>query len=70
MFQDDESATRLLRVEALAEEVLGDRDTAIKWLNRPRNVFDGVCAMEVIKTEAGADLVEEILKEIDSDYLE
>ena len=65
MFQDDESATRLLRVEALAEEVLGDRDTAIKWLYKPRKVFDGLCAMEVIETEAGADLVEEILREID-----
>ena len=70
MFQDDESATRLLRVEALAEEVLGDRDTAIEWLNRPRKVFDGVSAMEVIKTEAGGDLIEEVLRQIDSDYLE
>jgi uncharacterized protein (DUF2384 family) len=38
------------------------------WLNKPRKIFDGLSAIELIKTEPGASLVEETLIQLDEGY--
>lgn len=58
---------RAAKISALAQEVLG-AEKAMAWLNKPRNIFDGLSAMELIKTEPGASLVEETLIQLDEGY--
>lgn len=58
---------RAAKISALAQEVLG-ADKAMDWLNKPRKIFDGLSAIELIKTEPGADLVEETLIQLDEGY--
>lgn len=58
---------RAAKISALAQEVLG-ADKAMDWLNKPRKMFDGLSAMELIKTEPGASLVEETLIQLDEGY--
>ena len=59
---------RAARLKALATEVLGDDDKALRWLHKPRRAFDNLSAMELMKTEAGAQLVEEMLGQLDAGY--
>jgi len=59
---------RAAKIQALAEVVLGDRDKAMKWLHKPRKAFDKLTAMEIMKTEAGGQLAEELLGQLDSGY--
>ena len=59
---------RAARLKALATEVLGDDDKALRWLHKPRRAFDNLTAMELMKTEAGAQLVEEMLGQLDAGY--
>lgn len=58
---------RAAKIAALAQEVLG-AEKAMAWLNKPRKIFDGLSAMELIKTEPGASLVEETLIQLDEGY--
>lgn len=59
---------RAAKVQALALEVLGDREKAIAWLHKPRQHFGNQAAMEIIQSEAGAQLVEDTLNQIDAGY--
>ena len=59
---------RAAKLQTLAKEVFGDDDKALLWLHKPRKVFDNLSAMELMKTEAGAQLVEEVLGQLDSGY--
>ena len=66
----DESG-RLLRVASiysLAQTVFANQQKAMKWLHKTRQSFEGMNAIDVMKTEAGARLVEEQLLQIDSGY--
>lgn len=63
-----ETAHRIVKITALAQKVLG-AEKATDWLNKPRKVFDGLSAMELIKTESGASLVQEKLIQLDEGYI-
>lgn len=66
----DESG-RLLRVASiysLAQTVFANQEKAMKWLHKTRQSFEGMNAIDVMKTEAGARLVEEQLLQLDSGY--
>jgi uncharacterized protein (DUF2384 family) len=54
-------------VVAIAIRVLGDPDTAAKWLDRPRVQLGGRTPRELLATAAGARRVEELLAQIDDD---
>ncbi|HSX52357.1 MAG TPA: antitoxin Xre/MbcA/ParS toxin-binding domain-containing protein [Cellvibrio sp.] len=58
---------RAAKISALAQEVLG-AEKAMAWLSKPRAIFDGLSALELIKTEPGASLVEETLIQLDEGY--
>ncbi len=55
---------RLARIFALTSEVLKSEDLARKWLHRPQFGLGGEVPIEVMKTEAGAKDVEELLYRI------
>lgn len=59
---------RAAKAQALALEVFGDQVKASQWLHKPRKQFEGQTAMGLIQTEAGAQLVEDTLNQIDSGY--
>jgi putative toxin-antitoxin system antitoxin component (TIGR02293 family) len=55
---------RLARIVALANEYLGDRERAIRWLKHPNRALGGLAPVAAIDTELGARQVENILGRI------
>lgn len=55
---------RLARIVAIANEYLGDRERALRWLKRPNRALGGVAPVAAIDTELGARQVENILGRI------
>jgi len=58
-------AVRVARISALAETVFGDPAQALRWLRKPKQRFEGRTPLELLATETGARLVEEMLYQID-----
>jgi len=56
---------RTARLLARAQAVLGSRETALKWMRRPKRRFQGKSPVEMISTEPGGRLVAEMLIQID-----
>ena len=59
---------RAVKIRAMAEAVLGNPETALAWLRKPRRSFGGISAMELLQTEAGGQVVEESLGQLDEGY--
>lgn len=59
---------RAAKIQALAEEVFGNREKASSWLRKERKQFGGQCANTLIQNESGAQLVEDTLNQIDAGY--
>jgi putative toxin-antitoxin system antitoxin component (TIGR02293 family) len=55
----------LTRIQALAEDMLGDVERANRWLREPLGILDGKSPLEVARTEAGARLIEQLLAKLD-----
>jgi putative toxin-antitoxin system antitoxin component (TIGR02293 family) len=55
---------RLARIVAIANEYLGERDRALRWLKRPNRALGGLAPVELIDTEPGARQVENVLGRI------
>ena len=62
---ESDRAVRIARITSLAEEIFGDDAKAGRWLRKPKDRFEGRTPMEVLRTEAGARLVEEMLLQLD-----
>ncbi len=56
---------RIARIFALAEEVLEDKESAKRWLHRPQSGLGERTPLELMKNEAGAREVEELLYRIE-----
>jgi putative toxin-antitoxin system antitoxin component (TIGR02293 family) len=63
--EESDRALRIARTLALAETVFGEHAKALRWLRKPKQRFGGRSPLEVLATETGARLVEEILYQID-----
>ena len=65
-FQRDESdrLARVARLYAMAEDVLGSRDTAKAWMKSPNRALDGARPLDELDTEIGAREVEDLLGRI------
>ena len=59
---------RALKILVMAETVLGGRENALAWLRKSRRAFGGMSAIELIRTEAGGQLAEENLIQLDEGY--
>jgi putative toxin-antitoxin system antitoxin component (TIGR02293 family) len=55
---------RLARIIALADEFLGDRERALRWLKHPNRALGGTPPVAALDTELGARQVENILGRI------
>ncbi len=66
--EESDRALRLARTVALADIVFGEHAKALDWLRVPKKQFKGRCALEMVRTEAGARLVDELLTRIDEGY--
>jgi len=62
---ESDKAVRVARVTATAEQVFGEPERAWRWLRKPQPRFDGKTPVEMLATEAGARLVEEMIGQID-----
>jgi putative toxin-antitoxin system antitoxin component (TIGR02293 family) len=56
---------RLMRIQALAEDVFGDAEKANRWLRENLAILDGKPPLEVARAESGARVVEQMLAKID-----
>lgn len=63
--EESDRAVRLARIAALAGHVFGDSDRSWRWLRAPKRQFHGRSPLQLVATEAGARLVEELLYRID-----
>jgi len=63
--EESDRAVRLARVISLAEEVFGEDAKAGRWLRKPKVRLSGRAPLELLRTDAGARLVEEMLLQLD-----
>ena len=61
---ESERAVRVASIIALAEDTFADPDKAHAWLRRPTTVFGGKRPIDLLATEIGAHLVEQLLYRI------
>jgi putative toxin-antitoxin system antitoxin component (TIGR02293 family) len=62
---ESDRAVRLARIAALAEHVFGGGEPAWRWLRAAKRQFRGRSPLQLLTTEAGARLVEELLYRVD-----
>jgi putative toxin-antitoxin system antitoxin component (TIGR02293 family) len=62
---ESDRAVRIARITALAEEVFGNDAKAARWLRKAKSRFEERSPLEMLRTEAGARLVEEMLLQLD-----
>lgn len=63
--EESDRAVRVARAAALTEQVFGNSQKSLAWLRKPKRRFEGRPPLELLATEAGARLVEEMLYQID-----
>ena len=56
---------RVAKMYELAVRVYGNREDGREWLTRPKNRFEGKTPLAMLRTETGADAVQEFLYQID-----
>lgn len=66
---ESDRAVRVARITALSEEVFGDEAKASRWLRKPKTRFEGRTPLDLLRTEAGSRLVEEMLLQIDYGFM-
>ena len=62
---ESDRVVRIARVVALCEGVFGDPERGWRWLRDAKRQFQGRAPLDLLATEAGARLVEELLYRID-----
>lgn len=63
--EESERAVRTARILARAQAVIGDENSALEWLRAPKARFEGRAPMQMLSTETGGRLVEQMLIQID-----
>jgi putative toxin-antitoxin system antitoxin component (TIGR02293 family) len=61
---ESDKLVRLVRVYDQAVRVLGDKEQALYWLSEPKKRFDGRTAVQMLRTDLGGRMVEEMLGQI------
>jgi putative toxin-antitoxin system antitoxin component (TIGR02293 family) len=62
---ETDRANRLARIVQLSDRVFGDASKSSQWLRKPRSKLAGQTPLELISTDAGAAVIEEMLHRID-----
>lgn len=63
--EESDKAVRVARVTAMAEGVFGEAARAWRWLRKPKRLFGGKSPLDMLASEAGARIVEEIILQVD-----
>ena len=63
--EESDRVLRLARLLSQAESLYGSRDRALAWLRRTHPHLGGRTPLEMLKTDTGSRLVEELLVQID-----
>jgi putative toxin-antitoxin system antitoxin component (TIGR02293 family) len=63
--EESERAVRVARILARAQAVMGDEKAALEWLRAPKRRFEGRAPLQMLTTESGGRLVEQMLLQID-----
>jgi putative toxin-antitoxin system antitoxin component (TIGR02293 family) len=63
--EESDRVLRMMRALSQAEEVYGSRERALQWLRRRNSRLSGRTPVELLKTDAGSRIVEELLVQID-----
>jgi putative toxin-antitoxin system antitoxin component (TIGR02293 family) len=63
--EESDRAVRVARIAALAEHVFGEAHRAWRWLRSSKRQFRGRTPLQLLATEAGARVVEELLYRVD-----
>jgi len=63
--EETERALRLDKISHLGRKVFGSLEKAFRWLRRSNSRLDGRAPLEMLRTEVGGNLVEEMLYQID-----
>lgn len=63
--EESDRAARIARLTSLAEKVFAGPEAGMRWLRAPKRRFAGRAPMDMLATEAGSRLVEEMLYQID-----
>ena len=63
--EESERAVRAARILARAQAVWGDQESALNWLRAPKKRFEGRSPLQMLSTETGGRLVEQMLVQID-----
>ena len=61
---ESDKLVRLVRVYDQAVRVLGDKEKALYWLSEPKERFDGRTPVQMLRTDLGGRMVEEMLGQI------
>ena len=62
---ESDRAVRLARITSMAEEIFGADDRAARWLRKPKTRFEGQTPMQMLQTESGARLIEQMLLQLE-----
>ena len=62
--EESDRAARVARAIALAEKTFGNRDKADRWLHKHLNRLGGRTPMELVRTDAGGRIVENLMARI------
>lgn len=62
---ESDRVVRVARVVAVSQQVFGDHERGWRWLRDAKRQFQGRAPLDLLATEAGARLVEELLYRID-----
>ena len=62
---ESDKLARLIRIYDHAVRVLGNQEKALYWLNKPLKRFAARTPLQMLRTEVGARMVEEVLGQID-----
>jgi putative toxin-antitoxin system antitoxin component (TIGR02293 family) len=62
---ESDKLARLIRIYDQAVRVLGDKEKALHWLRKPLRRFAGRTPLQMLCTEFGARMVEEMLGQMD-----
>lgn len=61
---ESDKLVRLIRVYDQAVRVLGEKEKALYWLSEPKRRFDGRTPIQMLRTDLGGRMVEEMLGQI------
>ena len=63
--EETDRAVRLAKITELAYKTFGNKDKAFRWLRQTNERLNGRTPLDVLRTEVGGELVEQMLYQID-----